>query len=90
MDTPLTPLTPANAATARAALPPGMSGMTARLALLPLRARLMLGLAAAGLVAVAATLLLWSQQGNFAMLFGGLAEKDAGSVTTQLEQLGVP
>lgn len=90
MDTPLTPLTPANAATARAAIPPGVAGMTARLALLPLRARLMLGLAAAGLVAVAATLLLWSQQGNFAMLFGGLAEKDAGSVTTQLEQLGVP
>ena len=91
MDTPLTPLTPANAATARAALPPGISGMTARLALLPLRARLMLGLAAAGLVAVAATLLMWSQQGgNYAMLFGGLAEKDAGSVTTQLEQLGVP
>lgn len=90
MDTPLTPLTAANAATARAAIPPGVAGMTARLALLPLRARLMLGLAAAGLVAVAATLLLWSQQGNFAMLFGGLAEKDAGSVTTQLEQLGVP
>lgn len=90
MDTSLTPLTPANAATARAAIPPGVAGMTARLALLPLRARLMLGLAAAGLVAVAATLLMWSQQGNFAMLFGGLAEKDAGSVTTQLEQLGVP
>ena len=87
MDTPLTALLPANAAAERAATP---TGPMARLGLLPLRSRLMLGLGAAGLVAVAVVLLLWSQQGNFAMLFGGLAEKDAGSVTTQLEQMGVP
>ncbi len=61
-----------------------------RFALLPMRARLMLGLGTAGLIAVAVALLLWSQQGNYSMLFGGLGEKDAGSVTTQLEQMGVP
>ena len=51
---------------------------------------LVFGVAAYAYLRHRSAMAMWSQQGNFAMLFGGLAEKDAGSVTTQLEQLGVP
>jgi flagellar M-ring protein FliF len=87
MQSPLTAVLPAPDAAGR---PDARRGALARLALLPLRAKLMLGLGTAGLVAVAVALLLWGQQGNYALLFGSLTEKDAGSVTTQLEQMGVP
>lgn len=87
MEPPLTAVLPARDAAGRA---DARRGPLARLALLPARARLMLALGTAGLVAVAVALLLWGQQGNYALLFGSLSEKDAGSVTTQLEQMGVP
>ena len=87
MESPLTTVMPANAAAART---DASRGPMTRLGQLPLRAKAMLGAGAAGLVAVAVALLLWSQQGSYAMLFGGLAEKDAGAVTTQLEQMAVP
>ncbi len=87
MPSPLTAVLPTPDGAGR---PDARRGALARLAQLPMRARLMLGLGTAGLVAVAVALLLWGQQGNYALLFGSLTEKDAGSVTTQLEQMGVP
>jgi flagellar M-ring protein FliF len=93
MDANVTALTPANAAALAAGQrsesePP--RGPLARLALLPARARLMVLLGAAGLLAVLAALALWSQQANFAPLFPSLSDKDAGEVMARLTQMNVP
>ncbi len=86
METLPTNAMPASAAVARAEAP---VGPIARLQLLPARAKVMLGLGAAGLVAIAVALVLWGQQTSYATLYGGLSEKDAGAVAAQLEQMGV-
>lgn len=86
METLPTQTLPASAAAVHAEAP---SGPLARLQLLPTRAKLMLGLGTAGMIAIAVALVLWGQQASFATLYGGLAEKDAGAVATQLEQMGI-
>jgi flagellar M-ring protein FliF len=61
-----------------------------RLGGLPLRSKLTMG---AGLVALAGAVLaitLWSAQGDYRPLFTGLADKDGGSVITQLSAMNVP
>ncbi len=85
MDANASPLIPQNAA----ALAASGSGLS-RLAYMPLRAKLMLAAGAAGLLAVAVSLLLWSQGANLAPLYpNGMADRDAAPVLDQLRQLGV-
>lgn len=60
------------------------------LATLPAQAKLMLGIGAAGLVAVLAALLLWSSQGNYKVLYANLSEKDGGAIIAQLSQMNIP
>ncbi|WP_088281828.1 flagellar basal-body MS-ring/collar protein FliF [Ideonella sp. A 288] len=89
MDANITPLTPQNAVTARSADAMNRTTMS-RLALMPTRAKVMLGVGAAALVALAASLLLWSQSANLAPLYpNGMSDKDAAPVLDQLRQLGV-
>lgn len=58
-------------------------------ALPPLRQiGLMIGLAAS--VAIGVAVVLWSQQPNYAMLFGGLAQKEAAEVADALQKSGIP
>jgi flagellar M-ring protein FliF len=92
MDTALTPVTPANAAALAAAgdAPAVPTGPLGRLAALPARAKMMLGLGLAGLLAVVVSLALWSQQGDWKVLYANLADKDAGAVLAQLSQMNVP
>lgn len=87
MDANVTPITPNNAAAERAEAP---TGAMSRLALMPARAKLMLGMGLAGLVAVMVALALWSGNGNLAPLYPNLSEKDAGLVISQLATLKVP
>jgi len=87
MDANLTPLIPQNAATERAAA----TGPLNRLALMTPRAKVMLGVGIAGLLAVLVSLVMWSQTANQAPLFpNGMADKDAAPVLDQLRQMGVP
>jgi len=80
-------LTPINAQ--RAVDVASRSPMT-RLALMPARAKMMLGLGAAGLVAVAVALLLWSQSANLAPLYPNrMPSAEAAPVLDQLRQMGV-
>ncbi len=87
MDANVTPITPNNAAAERAEAP---TGPMSRLALMPAKAKMMLALGLAGLVAVMVALALWSGNGNLAPLYPNLSEKDAGLVISQLATLKVP
>lgn len=49
---------------------------------------LMIGLAAS--VAIGTAIVLWSQQPNYGLLFGGLSGKEAGQVTQALQRAHIP
>ena len=54
-------------------------GAVARLAAMPPRSRLMLGIGVAALVAVLVALALWGRQGDWRVLYANLSDKDGGS-----------
>jgi flagellar M-ring protein FliF len=87
MDANVTPITPQNAAAVAAELD---TGAFARLARMPARAKMMLALGLAGIVAVLLSLLMWKDSGNLAPLYPTLSDKDAAAVMTQLAALKVP
>jgi flagellar M-ring protein FliF len=87
MDANVTPITPQNAAAIAAEQPSGFFG---RLARMPAKAKMMMGLGLAGLVAVLVSLLMWKDSGNLAPLYPNLSDKDAAAVMTQLAALKVP
>ncbi|MBI5258706.1 MAG: flagellar M-ring protein FliF [Burkholderiales bacterium] len=89
MDANVTPITPNNAAAERAAAAV-QGGAMSRFAAMPARAKMMLALGIAGLLAVLVSMFLWSGNGNLAPLYPNLSEKDAGAVISQLTALKVP
>ncbi len=62
----------------------------AALSAMPAKARLMLALGVAGLVAVIVALALWSQKGDYKVLYANLSEKDGGAIIAQLSQMNIP
>ena len=80
---------PAPSALAEAAdVPP--AGFAARLAALPMRSKVGLGIGLATLAAVVLAMTLWSGQADFRPVFTGLSDKDGGAVIAQLAQMNVP
>ncbi|HUD25758.1 MAG TPA: flagellar basal-body MS-ring/collar protein FliF [Burkholderiaceae bacterium] len=67
-------------------MPTGI-GLTARFS--P-RARALMVLAAAGLVAVVSAAWLWSSSPSYSVLFTNLSDRDGGAVIAQLSQMNVP
>jgi flagellar M-ring protein FliF len=67
-------------------MPPGM-GLLARFS--P-RARALMVLGAAGLVAIVSAAWLWSSSPNYSVLFTNLSDRDGGAVIAQLSQMNVP
>src|SRR5262245_62003999 len=65
-------------------------GMGARLAALPPRSKVALGIGIAGLAAVVLALTLWSGQGDYKVLYANLSDKDGGAIIAQLSQMNVP
>lgn len=86
MDQAIVPVNPQQSAAGTAAPAKGL----ARLAALPPRNRLMLGIGAAGLLALVVALLLWGREPDFRVLYTGLTDKDGGAVLAQLAQMNVP
>lgn len=68
---------------------PATAGFGARLAALPARSRIGLGLGVAALIAVLAALTLWSSQGDYKVLYANLSDKDGGAIIAQLSQMNV-
>ncbi len=60
------------------------------LSAMPPKAKLMLALGAAGLLAVVMALALWSQKGDYKVLYANLSEKDGGAIIAQLSQMNIP
>src|SRR5689334_22064948 len=71
-------------------LVPAAPGFGARLAALPVKSRVSLGLGIAALIAVLAAITLWSSQGDYKVLYANLSEKDGGAIIAQLSQMNVP
>jgi flagellar M-ring protein FliF len=81
-----------NTAVAPAApmLVPAQPGFASRLATLPGRSKMALGVGVAALVAVLVVLSMGVRDSDYRALFTGLTEKDGGQVIEKLQQLNVP
>jgi flagellar M-ring protein FliF len=80
-----------NAVAVNPALPlvePGTFG--GRLAAMPMRSKLSLGLGVAALAATVLAMTLWSSQGDYKVLYANLSDKDGGAIIAQLSQMNVP
>jgi len=71
-------------------LVPANPGFGARLAAMPTRAKLNLGLGLAALIAVLVALALATHEGEYRLLFADLSEKDGGQIIERLQQMNVP
>ena len=74
---------------ASAALP-AQAGLGGRLAAMPTRSKLALGLGVAALGAVVLAMSMWSGQGDYKVLYANLSDKDGGAIIAQLSQMNVP
>jgi len=80
-----------NAVATHQALPlvePGTFG--GRLAAMPMRSKLSLGLGIAALAATVLAMTLWGSQGDYKVLYANLSDKDGGAIIAQLSQMNVP
>ena len=62
----------------------------ARMAAMPAAAKLKLGIGIAGLAGVLFALSVWSQRGDYKVLYANLNEKDGGAIIAQLSQMNNP
>ena len=62
----------------------------ARMAALPMRAKLSMGLGLMALAGVVLAMTLWSSKGDYKVLYANLSDKDGGAVIAQLSQMNVP
>jgi flagellar M-ring protein FliF len=65
-------------------------GFGARIAAMPARSKLTLGLGIAALIGVVLAMTLWSSQGDYKVLYANLSDKDGGAIIAQLSQMNVP
>ncbi|MBL8328400.1 MAG: flagellar M-ring protein FliF [Rubrivivax sp.] len=72
------------------AAPASPPSLGERMAALPLKAVLMLGLGVIALMSIAIALALGGNKGDYKVLFAGLSDKDGGAVIAQLSQMNVP
>jgi len=66
------------------------AGFGARLAAMPMRAKLSFLLGIAALAAVVLAMTLWNSQGDYKVLYANLSDKDGGAIIAQLSQMNVP
>ena len=69
---------------------PAAPGFGSRLAAMPARSKMALGLGIAALAAVVFAMTLWSSQGDYKVLYANLSDKDGGAIIAQLSQMNVP
>ena len=70
--------------------PPAPAGFGGRLAALPARSKMALGVGIAALAAVVLAMTLWNSQGDYKVLYANLSDKDGGAIIAQLSQMNVP
>ncbi|HET9977859.1 MAG TPA: flagellar basal-body MS-ring/collar protein FliF [Burkholderiaceae bacterium] len=65
---------------------PALAGLAA----MPAAAKAKLALGVAALVAIVAALAVWTQRGDYKVLYANLSEKDGGAIIAQLSQMNIP
>jgi flagellar M-ring protein FliF len=65
-------------------------GFGGRLAAMPAKSKLTLGLGTAALAGVLLAMTLWSSQGDYKVLYANLSDKDGGAIIAMLSQMNVP
>jgi flagellar M-ring protein FliF len=65
---------------------PGLAGLAA----MPVAAKIRLALGGAALIAIVAALAIWTQRGDYKVLYANLSEKDGGAIIAQLSQMNIP
>ena len=68
---------------------PAPTGMAGRLATMPTKSKLALGLGVAALAAVVLAMTVWNSQGDYKVLYANLSDKDGGAIIAQLSQMGI-
>ncbi len=68
----------------------GDTTLVQRLAALPSKVKFNLGAGAVALAAVVIGLLVWSNQGDYKVLYANLSDKDGGAIIAQLSQMNIP
>ena len=66
------------------------TGFASRLVAMPARSKLNLGMGVAALVAVVLGLVMWSNEGDYKVLYANLSDKDGGAIIAQLSQMNIP
>ncbi|OYY61283.1 MAG: flagellar M-ring protein FliF, partial [Burkholderiales bacterium 28-67-8] len=66
------------------------TGFASRLVALPAKSKLNLGLGMAALLAVVLSLVMWSNEGDYKVLYANLSDKDGGAIIAQLSQMNIP
>ncbi len=66
------------------------TGFASRLAALPAKSKFNLGLGLAALAAVVVGLIMWSNEGDYKVLYANLSDKDGGAIIAQLSQMNIP
>ncbi len=66
------------------------ASLAGRLAAMPARGKLSLGLGIAALVVVVLAMTMWSSHGDYKVLYANLSDKDGGAVIAQLSTMNVP
>ena len=66
------------------------AGFGARVAAMPVKAKLSFALGIAALGAVVLAMTMWSSQGDYKVLYANLSDKDGGAIIAQLSQMNVP
>jgi flagellar M-ring protein FliF len=69
---------------------PKPNGFGTRLAALPGRSKLMMGLGMAVVIGVLVAMSVWNGQGDYKPVFTGLSDKDGGAVIAQLSTMNIP
>lgn len=80
----------AHPASSLPAAPHGAAATAGRLAVMPVRQKLTLGVGIALIAALVAALALWSSRGDWRVLYANLSDKDGGAIIAQLSQMNVP
>ena len=66
------------------------ASLAGRLAAMPARGKLSLGIGIAALVGVVLAMTMWSSHGDYKVLYANLSDKDGGAVIAQLSTMNVP
>lgn len=77
-------------ATPSAVVTEAPAGFAQRVMALPMQRKMLLAGGVLALLAIFVTMMMWSRQGDYRVLYSNLSDKDGGAILAQLQQMQVP